>query len=180
MPMCVLCPAVARADDEDEARRTALDLTQQAAVEYLTDREFKFEGELEGTARAVDPEKYVKVKIKDFLFVPGRVTVTFTIDARFEFEGTLEVKDERLEASGIADIEHEVDLTADYWFENGQLRINSRVTDAKFDVDVLELEPADLPGGKESAAKAAEMALDRQKDEIIRELNEWLEEQNRP
>lgn len=178
--LCMMLASSARAEDENEARRFAERSIQQSAVRYLTDRKFQLEEELiAGTAEAIDPKENVKTEIKEFLFVPGRVTIGFLIDFRMKIDGTLEITDQTVDVSAVAALNSDVDLKVEYWFEDHRLQLNSEITDAKFKVEFLELHPSDLPGGNEAAEKLVAAELDRHKRKIIREINEWLEEQNR-
>src|SRR3990172_7652797 len=157
----------ARADDAEEARRIAESLIQQGTVEFLSDRELEFDDEtLSGTVKAVEPEERVKIEITDFLFVPGRVTVTFNVESRFRFAGKVTVEETQLDVEGTADVGAQIDLVADYRDENGELFIDSRITDMdEFEVDVVELQPADLPGGKELVEKLAKQSIEKHRSE---------------
>jgi hypothetical protein len=177
---CLLAPAIAPADDVEEARRIATQMIKSDAIRFLTDREFEVEGDaIEGKARAVDPEEHVKVEIKDLLLVPGHVTVKFKLDARFEFEGKLTADDNEIDVRATATISPEIDIEADYRFEDGQLWVEARLTDAEFAAKLLELEPDDLPGGKRAAEELIVKELERKKDDLIREVNDWVGEQTR-
>jgi hypothetical protein len=174
------CSAAAQPDDEAEARRMAERMIRQDAIKFLTDREYEIESEaVAGKARAVDPERHVEVEVKELRLVPGHVTTKVAIDTRFEFEGKLTVDDEETDARATATVRPTIDIEADYRIEDNWIHVDARVTDVEFEVELLELEPDDLPGGKRVAEELIVKELKRQKDDLIREINEWVSEQNR-
>jgi hypothetical protein len=174
----LVSPTMAQDDDVDEARRVAAQLIKSDAIRFLTDREFEVDGDaVEGKAHAVDPQEHVKVEIKDLLLVPGHVTLTCKIETRFEFVGKLTVDDNQIDVRATAVISPEIDIEADYRFEDGRLWVEGRMTDAEFAAKVLELEPGDLPGGKRAAERLIVKELERTKDELMREVNGWIKDQ---
>ena len=176
--VCFVGPAAAPADDTDEARRIAEQMIRSDTIRFLTDREIEIDGDaVEGTARAVDPEEHVKVEIKELLLVPGHATVTAKIDARFEFDGKLKVDDKPIDVRATAALSSEVVFEADYRFEDGQLWVEALATDAEFAAKVLELDPDDLAGGKRAAEELIVRELERKKDDLFREINGWMKDQ---
>ena len=170
----------AQADDAEVARMTAQQLLQQSTIEYLTDRELEFDDDsLSGTVEAFEPEKRVRVEITDFKFVPGRIELTYDVDCRFRFAGKIKVEETEHDVKGTADVGAQVDLKATYHDDNGEVIIDAKITDMdEFDVDVVELEPDDLAGGKDLVEKIAGQAFDDHKDELMRDVNKWMEEQS--
>jgi len=105
------------------------------------------------------------------------VTLTSKIDARFEFEGKLTVDKRDVDVRATATISTEADFEADYHFEDGRVWVDGRMTDAEFAAKVLKLKPDDLPGGKRAAEQLVVKELERTKDSLIREINDWIKEQ---
>lgn len=172
---CLLAVPTAYADDTDEARRIATQMIKADAIRFLTDRKFDVEGEVvEGKAQAVDPEEHVKVEVKNVLLVPEHVSLTAELDARFEFHGKLKADDKEVKVEATAKLRPELHIEADYHFEDGQLKAEGRVTDAKFEAEVLELSPGDIPGGKRAAKELIEKELEQTKADHIRMINDWI------
>ena len=173
--LCFLGCLTARAQDEEEAaRKIAEAAIRVGALDYLTDREFKLEGpQIVATAQAIDPKEHLKVEIREFELLPDRVTMKFRLLARFRFEGKITVDDTVTEGRGQADIGQLISLEAKYWFDNDGLHVDARATDMKFSVKVRELVPEDLVGGAAAVGKIAAQQLRRQKDELLRQFNEW-------
>jgi hypothetical protein len=170
----------ALADDAEVARKVAQQLLEQSTVEYLTDRELEFDDDsLSGTVEALEPEKRVRIEIIDFLFVPGRVELSYDVDCRFTFAGKVKFEETEVDVEGTADVGAKVDLIATYHDDNGELVIDAQITDMdEFDADVVELEPDDRSGGKELIEKLAGKAFDARKDELIRDVNKWIAAQS--
>jgi hypothetical protein len=179
--LAMLAAAVCRmaaAEEDSNIRQEVLAGTQDAAIKFYTDREFKIDGEqLKGITKAIDPKKYVTVEITDFKYRSGHVEVTFRINGRFGFDGTLTVKDKKTDLKATADIRQDVEMVVDYATVENRLSIDARVTEARFHVNLVKLEPSNIPGGETLVTEAAEKELARQKAELIKELNEWLAEQ---
>ena len=169
---------VAAADDDANVRQEVLVGARDAGIKYYTDREFKIDGEqLKGITQAIDPKKYVTVEITGFKFGSSHIEASFRIDGRFGFDGTLKVKDKSTDVKATADIRQDVEMVVDYENVENRLSIDARVTEAKFHVDLVKMEPSDIPGGVALVTEAAEKELERQKAELIKELNDWLAEQ---
>jgi hypothetical protein len=169
---------MAAAEDDSNVRQEVLSGTQDAAIKYYTDREFKIDGEqLKGVTKAIDPKKYVAVDITDFKSSSVHIEATFRINGRFGFDGTLTVNGKTTDAKTTADICQDVEMVVDYATVENRLSIDARVTEAKFHVSLVKMEPSDIPGGEALVTEAAENELERQKDKLIKELNEWLAEQ---
>jgi hypothetical protein len=169
---------IAAAEDDSNVRQEVLVGTKDAAIKYFTDREFKTDGEqLKGATKAIDPTKFVTVEITDFKSSSGHVEATFRIGGRFGFDGALIVKDQKTSLMATADIRQDVAMVVDYATIDNRLSIDARVTEAKFHVDLVKMEPSNLPGGAALVTEAAEKELDRQKADRIKELNDWLAEQ---
>jgi hypothetical protein len=169
---------MAAADDDSNLRQEALSATHDAATKYLTDREFKTDGEqLKGITKAIDPEKHIAIEITSFKSSSGHVELALRINGRFSFDGTFTAQGKTTDVKAAADIRQDVEMVVDYaTIENG-LSIDARVTEAKFHVDLVKLEPSDLPGGAALLTEAAEKELEGRKAELVKELNEWLAEQ---
>lgn len=169
---------IAAAEDDSNVRQEVLVGTRDAAIKYYTDREFKIDGEqLKGITKAVDPKKYVAVEITGFKFGTSHIEASFRIDGRFGFDGTLKVKDKSTDVKATADIRQDVAMVVDYETVENRLSIDARVTEVKFHADLVKMEPSNVPGGAALVTEAAEKELERQKAELIKELNEWLAEQ---
>jgi hypothetical protein len=179
--LCVfamLLGTAARADESDVAAGIATVIIRQASVKCLTDREFPFEEEtFKGTAKAVEPNQNVEVEVVDFKYMPGRVVVVYDLTARFQYDGSVDIEKTTHPVKATADISAEISLTANYREEGGGFVIDAKID--KFDdftVEVLELDPASLPGGKDAIAKLAEKALADHTEVLIMDVNDWLKD----
>jgi len=173
--------ATARADESDVAEGIARAIIRQASVKCLADREFEFEeATFKGTAKAVEPEKHVEVEIVDFLYVPSRVVVRYDLTARFEFAGSVKVEKTEHKVRATANVSAQLDLSANYREEGGGFVIDAKIDDLDdFVVKVDGLEPDDLPGGKAALEKAAAESLAEHSEILIRDINAWLQKNNR-
>jgi hypothetical protein len=168
--------STALADEEADFKALVEQHAKPTAIRYFTDREFKLDGDqLTATVKAVDPAKYAHVEIADFQFVSGSANLTLRTTTRFALEGQLTLNRETKNVSGTASVQQDVDFAVDIDFETGSVEV--RATDAKFKVKVLEMTPADLPGGKPFATELVETQIDRQKRDLLKDLNEWIEKQ---
>jgi hypothetical protein len=216
-----VCAAQAQNDDEEQGRRIAEAGIKIAAIEYFTDREFKLDGpQIVVTARAIDPKEHVKIELREFNLLPGRVDLKVKINALFRFDGRVTVDDasahqnlwedsvapigrrERLRVKlqrkigvgdashiEIGDASHIDDKTADvrgegnlgqlvtfeakYWVDDQGLHVEAKATELKFSVAVRELAPEDAAGGKRAFARIALAQLARQREELLRDFNDW-------
>ncbi|HEY4233905.1 MAG TPA: hypothetical protein VGM76_10785 [Lacipirellulaceae bacterium] len=176
--LAVAACRMAAADEDSNLRQEVLAGTQDAAIKYYTDREFKTDGEqLKGITKAIDPEKHIAVDVTSFKSSSGHVEATFRINGRFGFAGTLTVKGKSTDVKATADIRQDVEMVVDYATVENRLSIDARVTEVKFHVNLVKTEPSDIPGGEALMAEIAEKELERQKAELIKELNDWLAEQ---
>jgi hypothetical protein len=174
---CLLTAQPAVQVDEEAAKKVAATMTRLAVLEYFKDREFKLESEeLKATAKAIDPEKNVEVEVLEITVLPNHVSIKFQIDARLGFEGTLETKEEKTDIRGEADVGQEVSVEADYYFLEGQLKVQAKITEIEFAVKIRDVTPGNIPGGKERIEKLAQEELDRQRDDLLQEMNDWLDQ----
>jgi hypothetical protein len=169
---------IAAAEDDSNVRQEVLVGARDAAIKYYTDREFKIDGEqLKGITQAVDPKKYVTVEITGFKFGSSHIEATFRSDGRFGFDGTLTANGKKTDLKATVDIRQDVAMVVDYETVANRLSIDARVAEAKFHVDLVKMEPSNIPGGAALVTEAAEKELERQKAELIKKLNDWLAEQ---
>jgi hypothetical protein len=220
--ICLLTFRAAHAqnDEEEQGRKIAEEAIKVGAIDYLTDREFKLDGpQLVATARAIDPKEHVKIELREFNLLPGRVDLKVKINALFRFDGRVTVDEalahslvwegspipmircapQQVEVrreivvrhgrSSIGDASHVDDKTSDvrgeanigqivtiearYWADNEGLHVDARATELKFTVAVRELAPEDAAGGKRAVAKIALGQLARQREELLRDFNDW-------
>jgi hypothetical protein len=166
--------AQAQTDDEDAGRKIAEEAIKIGAIDYLTDREFKLDGpQLVATARAIDPKEHVKIDLQEFNLLPGRADLKVKINALFRFEGRVTVDDEKSDVRGEARIGQLITIEARYWVDDQGLHVEARATELKFSIAVRELAPEDAAGGKRAVARIALAQLARQRDELLREFNDW-------
>ena len=167
-----------RADESDIAAGIATAIIRQASVKCLTDREFPFEeATFKGTAKAVEPSQNVEVEVVDFSYMPGRVVVVYDLTARFQYDGSVNIKKAAHPVKAVADISAEISLTANYREEGGGFVIDAKIDKFEdFVVKALELDPANLPGGKDAIAKLAEKALADHTEVLLKDVNAWLKE----
>lgn len=166
--------AHAQNDEEEQGRKIAEEAIKIAAVDYLTDREFKLDGpQIVATARAIDPKEHVKIELREFNLLPGRADLKVKINALFRFEGRVTVDDETSDVRGEANIGHIVTIEAKYWVDDRGLHVDARATELKFSVTLRELAPEDAGGGKRAFAKLALAQLARQREELLRDFNDW-------
>jgi hypothetical protein len=179
--LCWLVSLTARTQtDEDQARKIAEEAIRVGAIDYLTDREFKLDGpEIVATAQVIDPKEHLKVELREFQLLPGRVDLKFRLLTRFRFEGQITGDDTTRDGRGEADIGQLITLEAKYWIDSEGLHVDARATDIKFSVKIRELTPADIAGGPAAVARIASQQLRRQKDELLRQFNEWQAEYQR-
>jgi hypothetical protein len=169
---------IAAAEDDSNVRQEVLSGTQEAAIKYYTDREFKTDGEqLKGVSNAIDPEKHIAVEITSFKSGSGHVELALRINGRFGFDGTFTAQGKKTDVKATADVRQDVAMVVDYATIENRLSIDARVTEAKFHVDLVKMEPSNVPGGAALVTEVAEKELDRQKAELIKELDDWLAEQ---
>jgi hypothetical protein len=174
--ICLLGFRVAKAqnEDEDAARKIAEEAIKVGAVDYLTDREFKLDGEqIVATARAIDPKEHVKIELRKFELLPGRADLKVKIKALFRFDGRVTVDDTTSDVRGEANIGQLVTIEAKYWVDDQGWHAEAKATELKFSVAVRELAPDEAAGGKRAVAKIALAQLARQRDELLREFNDW-------
>jgi hypothetical protein len=165
---------VAQTEDEDVARKIAEEAIKIAAIDYLTDREFKLDGpEITATVRAIDPKKHVKIDLREFNLLPGRVDLKVKITARIRFEGRVTVDDKTTDVRGEANIGQIVTIEARYWVDDQGWRAEAKATELKFSIAVRELWPEDAAGGKRAVGKIALAQLARQREELLRDFNDW-------
>jgi hypothetical protein len=213
--------AHAQNDEEEQGKKIAEEAVKIGAVDYLTDREFKLDGpQLVATARAIDPKEHVKIELREFNLLPGRVDLKVKINAPFRFEGRITIDDAVVQNSmwegsptpmgrrdsirvelqseiGVGDASHSslltakpvddktsdvrgeanigqiVTIEAKYWVDDRGLHIDARATELKFSVAVRELAPEDAAGGKRAVAKMTLAQLARQREELLRDFNDW-------
>jgi hypothetical protein len=179
--VCLLGYLTARGqENEEEARKIAEAAIRVGAIDYLTDRDFKLDGEqIVATARAIDPKEHLQVELRKFSLLPGRADLKFRLLARFRFEGKITIDDVTRDCRGEADIGQLVTIEAKYWVDSDGLHVDARATDIKFSVKIHEITPDDIAGGREAAGKIAVQQLRRQKDELLRQFNEWQAEYQR-
>ncbi len=169
---------MAAAEDEASVRQDVLVGARDATIKYYTDREFKIDGEqLKGTLQAVDPQKYVTIEIKEFKFGANHIETTFRTEGRFGFDGKLTANGKKSDLKATVDIRQDVEMVVDYEVVDGRLSIDARVTEAKFHVDLVKMDPGDVPGGATLVREVAEKEIERQKADRIKEFNDWLAEQ---
>jgi len=121
----------------------------------------------------------VKIDLREFNLLPGRVDLKVKIDARFRFEGRLMVEDNRSDVRGEANIGQIVTIEARYWTDDRGLHVDARATALKFSVKIHELVPEEAAGGKRAFAKLALKQLARQRKELLRDFNDWQAEYQR-
>jgi hypothetical protein len=180
--ICLLSLRAAHAqnDEEEQAKKIAEEGIKIGAVEYLTDREFKLDGpQLTATARAIDPKEHVKIELREFNLLPGRVDLKVKINALFRFEGRVTVDDKTSDVRGEANIGQIVTFEAKYWVDDQGLHVDARATELKFSVAVRELAPEDAAGGKRAVARIALAQFARQREELLRDFNDWHAEYQR-
>jgi hypothetical protein len=174
------CAAAYAGNDEAEARRIAESAIKTGAIDYLTDRDFLLDGsKIKATARAIDPKQNVKTEIKELKLLPDSVTLKFKVDAPFRFEGKLINDDKEQDIRGKANIGQLVSIEAKYWFDDRGLQVDAKATDMEFSGKVEELMPEDGGGGKSAAGKILIKQLNRQKDDLLRDFNQWQQEYQR-
>jgi hypothetical protein len=174
--ICLLSLRTARAqnDEEEQGRKIAEEAIKIGAVDYLTDREFKLDGpQLVATARAIDPKEHVKIELREFNLLPGRVDLKVKINALFRFDGRVTVDDKTSDVRGEANIGQIITIEAKYWVDDRGLHVDARATELKFSVAVRELAPEDAAGGKRPFAKMTLAQLARQREEVLRDFNDW-------
>jgi hypothetical protein len=168
------CLALAQNDDEDAARKIAEEAIKIGAIDYLTDREFKLDGpQLVATARAIDPKEHVKIDLREFNLLPGRADLKVKINALFRFDGRVTVDDKTSDVRGEANIGQLITIEAKYWADDQGLHVDAKATELKFSIAVRELVPEDAVGGKRAFAKMTLAQLARQRDELLRDFNDW-------
>ncbi|HEX2476879.1 MAG TPA: hypothetical protein VHK01_19145, partial [Lacipirellulaceae bacterium] len=146
--------AHAQNEDEDAAKKIAEEAIKIAAVDYLTDREFKLDGQqIVATVRAVDPKEHVKIDLREFNLLPGRVDLKVKITARIRFEGRVTVDEKTTDVRGEANIGQLVTIEAKYWVDDQGWRAEAKATELKFSIAVRELWPEDAAGGKRAVAR---------------------------
>jgi hypothetical protein len=166
--------ARAQNDEEEQGRKIAEEGIKIGAIEYLTDREFKLDGpQLVATARAIDPKEHVKIDLQEFNLLPGRADLKVKISALFRFEGRVTVDDEKSDVRGEARIGQLITIEAKYWADEQGLHVDAKATELKFSIAVRELAPEDAAGGKRAVAKIALAQLARQREELLRDFNDW-------
>jgi hypothetical protein len=166
--------AFAQNEDEDAGRKIAEEAIKVGAIDYLTDREFKLDGpQIVATARAIDPKEHVKIDLREFSLLPGRADLKVKINALFRFEGRVTVDDKSSDVRGEANIGQLITIEAKYWADDQGLHIDARATELKFSMAIRELWPEDAAGGKRAAARITLAQLARQRDELLRDFNDW-------
>jgi hypothetical protein len=179
--MVLLAAAVCRmaaAEDDSNVRQEALSGAQDAAIKFYTDREFKIDGEqLKGILQAIDPKKFVTVEITNFKFGASHIEAAFRTGGRFGFDGALTANGKKSDLKATVDIRQDIEMVVDYEVVEGRLSIDAQVTEAKFHVELVKIDPSDVPGGATLVREVAEKEIERQKPERIKEFNDWLAEQ---
>jgi len=166
--------AQAQNDDQEAARKIAEEAIKIGAVDYLTDREFKIDGpQFVATARAVDPKEHVKIELREFELLPGRADLKVKIKALLRFDGRVTVDDKTSDIRGEANIGQLVTIEAKYFVDDQGLHVDAKATELKFSVAVRELAPAGAAGGRRAFAKIVLAQLARQREELLREFNDW-------
>jgi hypothetical protein len=172
--------AQAQNDDEEQGRKIAEEGIKIGAIEYLTDREFKLDGpQLVATARAIDPKEHVKIELREFHLLPGRVDLKVKINALFRFDGRVTVDDQTSDVRGEGNLGQLVTFEAKYWVDDRGLHVEARATELKFSVAVRELAPEDAAGGKRAFSRIALAQLARQREELLRDFNDWHDQYQR-
>lgn len=163
-----------------EGKRIAEAAIKAGAIDYLTDRDFRLDGKrIKATARAIDPKQHAKIELKEFELLPGRVTLKFKVNAPFRFEGQVTIDDTTTDVRGMANIVQLISLEAKYSLDDRGLHVDAKATDIKFSAKIDEVVPEGAGGGKAALAKLVVRQLRRQKDELLREFNEWQQEYQR-
>jgi hypothetical protein len=166
--------AHAQNDEEEQGRKIAEEAIKIGAIDYLTDREFKLDGpQLVAKARAIDPKEHVKIDLREFHLLPGRADLSVKITARVGFEGRIRVDDKTSDVRGEANIGQLITIEAKYWVDDQGLHVDARATELKFSIAVRELAPEDVAGGKRAVARITLAQLARQREELLRDFNDW-------
>jgi hypothetical protein len=172
--------AYSQNDDQEQGRKIAEEAIKIAAIDYLTDREFKLDGpHFVATARAIDPKEHVKIELREFNLLPGRADLKVKITARVRFDGRITIDEKTTDVRGEANIGQLVTIEAKYWVDDQGWRAEAKATELKFSIAVRELFPEDAAGGKQSVAKIALAQLARQREELLRDFNDWQAEYQR-
>jgi hypothetical protein len=179
--VCLFCVHAAQAQyEEEEGRKFAEAAIKIGAIDYLTDRDFKLDGpQLVASARAVDPKENVKVELREFNLLPGRADLKVKINALFRFDGRVTADDKAIDVRGEANFGQLITIEARYWSDDRGLHVEAKATKLKFSVAVRELVPEDAAGGKRAVAKIALAQLARQREELLRDFNDWQAEYQR-
>jgi hypothetical protein len=176
----VVCRGAHAQEDEEQARKFAEAAIRIGAIDYLTDREFKLDGEeIVATGRAMDPKEHVKVKLIELELLPGRADLKCRIDCRFRLDGKLTVDDSESDFRGEANVGQLFTVEAKYWSDDRGSHIDAKITELKFSIKIHELYPENAGGGKTPVAKIILKQLGKQKEDLLREINEWQAEYTR-
>jgi hypothetical protein len=176
--MCLTFTMAARsfADDEGVARQIALNIVKNQAVKFLKDWKCEFnESGFEGKAQAVDPEKHAKVSIREFSLFPGYVVLSIRLEGRFSASGKMKKDDQTVAFKVEADATGTISLRADYRTENDEIVVQPRARSVEVEVKLLEIEPRDLPGGKQGLLSILEPVLRNRRDKMVKEINDWCD-----
>jgi hypothetical protein len=180
--ICLLAFRAAQAqnDEEEQGRKIAEEGIKIGAIDYLTDRDFKLDGpQIVVTARAIDPKEHVKIELREFNLLPGRADLKVKINALVRFDGQMLLDNNKRDVRGEANIGQLITIEARYWVDDRGLHVEARATELKFSVAVRELWPEDAAGGKRAFARIALAQLARQREELLRDFNDWQAEYQR-
>ena len=166
--------AASRSQPDAAAKRAAALIARKILVDFLTDRTFKIkEDRFRGEAQAVKPKKNVEVEVDDLTLTGAVATGKVLAKAPFKIEGTVRQDGEKVNASAIADLEFELEVTVDIRRLGDEVRVRVRVETLECEVEeVRRLKPADLSG----ADDLIEEAFRAHREEFLEEINEWLAE----
>lgn len=161
--------------DDSFARSIAETIVKNQAVQYLKGWKCEFkQPHCEAVAEAVEPEKHVKVAIREFTLLPHSVALTVSVDSRFAVHGKLEKGDETVAFKAEADASLLIAVVARFQEVNNEIVVRPKVKSLEPEVKILKVEPEDFPGGKDAMKEMLDAGLKSRRDRLVKDLNDWL------
>ncbi len=133
-----------------------------------------------GTITPIEPAKNVKVTVESFELKSDVIRAKIKTEGRFRLNSTILYHGSGITVDAEMTLKLNLSLEARMIKRDGSFFVKPSVTDFTFDLEIHELTPESLSGGKELVANLLETIVANQKQAILKAINEACEELKLP
>jgi hypothetical protein len=149
------------------------------AIRLLNGKQFPFTQEtgavqFNGVVQAVDPAQHLQIDVQQFNLGADSLSTQIDLRCRLEITGRITQASGTIDVAATADAAMAVAASAKLLMEGIDFMVDPDVQDLDVSLEIMEMTPDNLSGGKQLISSFANKAFQSRKASILETLNESL------